>query len=112
MTPELDHTKNKLDERKRELVQRISNVKKDISRKVSADWSEQAQERENDEVLEAIGTESRNELIKINHALNRLASGEYIYCSHCGGSISLERLNAVPYTDLCIHCAGRKSLLT
>ena len=35
----------------------------------SADWSEQAQERQNDEVLEAIGNESQHELTQINVAL-------------------------------------------
>ena len=92
-------------QRRDSLMERISRVKINMVQEHSADWSEQAQERQNDEVLEAIGNESRNELNQINHALERIENGEYSTCSECGDEISLERLQAVPYTNLCIGCA-------
>ncbi len=107
MSPELNSIREKLEERKQALMQRISNVKKDITKEYSADWSEQAQERQNDEVLEAIGIESNNELIQINQALKRMELDEYTQCRLCGETISLERLDAVPFTDLCIQCADK-----
>lgn len=105
MTPNLADIKKSLEQRKEDLMQRISSVKTGMTAEHSADWSEQAQERQNDEVLEAIGNESRNELAQINKALERMDSGDYTSCSHCGEDISLERLEAVPYTHLCINCA-------
>ncbi len=109
MNPELNSIREQLEERKNVLMKRISNVKTDISKEYSADWSEQAQERQNDEVLEAIGIETRNELIQINQALQRIESGEYMHCSNCGKLILLERLKTIPYTDLCIQCADKGS---
>ncbi len=89
------------------LLERLEKVKRDVTSEHSADWSEQAQERQNDEVVEAIGNESREELNKVSLALERIASGEYDTCSRCGEPIALERLQAVPYTSLCFACANR-----
>lgn len=94
--------------RQSDLLVRLERVKKDVTSEHSADWSEQAQERQNDEVLEAIGNESRSELNKINRALERIQAGDYTTCSQCGEDINLKRLDAVPYTDLCIRCASHE----
>lgn len=110
MNPELDRIKKNLETHKAELLQRISKVKKDIGKEYSANWAEQAQERQNDEVLDAIGIESRAELFLIDRALKRMTSGEYTNCSYCGKHISMQRLNAVPYTHLCIQCAEKESI--
>lgn len=92
--------------RKKDLLHRIERVKSDITSEHSPDWSEQAQERQNDEVLEAIGNEARTELQQINRALERIAEGIYTTCSRCGDTIDTQRLEAVPYTSLCIRCAA------
>lgn len=105
MEKKLDDLKKELEQRKDALLQRISRVKQGITQEHSADWSEQAQERQNDEVLEAIGNESQYELSQINLALERIESGDYTSCTDCGEDISLKRLEAVPYTHLCINCA-------
>ncbi len=106
MTHELEAIKQQLHTRQTELVDRLSNLKTDISQAHSRDWEEQAQERENDEVVEALGNEARRELSLVNRALERIESGNYNLCSQCGGEISVERLRAVPYTNLCITCAA------
>ena len=105
MTSKLTAIKKSLEERKTVLLQRISRVKTGMTAEHSADWSEQAQERQNDEVLEAIGNESQHELSQINLALERIESGDYASCTDCGEDISLKRLEAVPYTHFCINCA-------
>ena len=91
--------------RRDELNVRLGKIKRDVTRKASADWSEQAQERENDEVLDALGNETRTELNLINKALDRMNSGDYGYCTACGEDIAEARLAAMPYADLCIKCA-------
>lgn len=106
MSSELNGIKQQLESRKAELLHRLDTIKQDVTKAHSADWSEQAQERENDEVMNALGNEARLELVKVGQALERIARGDYTTCSHCNEEISLERLQAVPYTDLCIRCAG------
>lgn len=102
----IDTIKQQLETRQAELLHRLERVKSDVTAEHSADWSEQAQERQNDEVIQAIGNESREELKKVGIALERIAANEYNICSKCGEDIALERLKAVPYTSLCINCAS------
>jgi RNA polymerase-binding protein DksA len=102
----IDTIKQQLETRQAELLHRLERVKNDVTAEHSADWSEQAQERQNDEVIQAIGNESREELKKVGIALERIAANEYNVCSQCGEKIAVERLKAVPYTSLCINCAS------
>lgn len=105
--PAIKEIEERLNARKHDLLDRLEKVKRDVTAEHSADWSEQAQERQNDEVLEAIGNESREELKKVSLALERISRGEYDICSRCGDEINLERLKVVPYTSLCIKCANK-----
>ena len=43
----------------------------------------------------------------IETALEKVEDGIYGQCDECGGAISKMRLNAIPYTPLCIKCAQR-----
>jgi DnaK suppressor protein len=40
----------------------------------------------------------------VEHALNKLDAGNYGLCDICGKPISPERLEALPYANLCISC--------
>ncbi len=44
-------------------------------------------------------------LAKIDEALERISNGTYGICVECGGVIPKTRLNAIPYTPVCIKCA-------
>ena len=44
-------------------------------------------------------------LESIEAALERIEDGVYGSCEECGGVIKKSRLNAIPYTALCIKCA-------
>ena len=46
----------------------------------------------------------QRELVKIEHALQRMQSDTYGICEGCGKKIPMVRLNALPYTTLCIQC--------
>jgi len=97
-----------LTQRKVMLENRASKVERDASHRdepLSADFAEQAVERENDDVLHAIAGESLHEITMINQALIRLDAGIYGECSECGNTIDEKRLQAVPYTTQCIQCA-------
>ena len=98
--------KQKLEKLKSELTHRVSAIDKDIRHEgMSADWAEQATERENDEVLESLGNASAENLIRINNALKRIESGEYFTCSLCGEAIPAARMELLPFTTHCINCA-------
>jgi len=44
-------------------------------------------------------------LVLIDSALGRIAEASYGRCIQCEGAISKARLNAIPYTPVCIKCA-------
>lgn len=44
---------------------------------------------------------------KVQHALSRVRSGDYGICERCGEAIPIERLDALPYSTLCVTCASK-----
>ena len=105
---DLEYFKDKLVVLKKEISRRIDAIDKDIRHEgMSADWSEQVTERENDEVLESLGNASEDELAMINSALKRIDSGEYFECSSCGEKIPTSRLELLPFTTVCVQCAEK-----
>ncbi|MDH5372230.1 MAG: TraR/DksA C4-type zinc finger protein [Acidimicrobiia bacterium] len=53
----------------------------------------------------SIDQNSLDLLVKVEHALERLEKGAYGDCEACGKSIPIARLEALPYTTLCVDCA-------
>ena len=105
----LDYFKQQLLERKAELTKRVDAIDRDIKHEdMTSNWTEQATERENDEVLESLGVASEDELSKINNALKRIESEDYFTCSVCGKEIPPERLELLPFSSTCVNCAGKK----
>ena len=93
---------------KENLTRRIHSIDRDIRHEgMTADWSEQASERENDEVLESLGNNSEKELQMINYALKRIEEGNYLYCDNCGEEIPEARLELLPFTPHCVDCAEK-----
>lgn len=91
-----------------ELDERLGKITDDVrhvDKPLEQDFSEQAVENENDEVLDAIGNAAREEVEKIKLAISRIDSGTYGICLKCGELIRKERLNALPYASYCINCA-------
>lgn len=105
---EADHYRQILLDMKQDLTDRINSIDRDIRHEgMTADWSEQASERENDEVLESLGNSSEQDLLKINYALKRLDNGTYFHCAECGEDIPPARLELLPFTAHCVDCAER-----
>ena len=90
--------------RKEELLKRIEKVEDLLDDPKSQSFSEQATEREFDEVYEAQGMASEQELEAIEAALNRIENGVYGQCLNCGNPISDERLEAIPFATKCRNC--------
>ncbi len=90
-----------------ELQKRLDSIKKDRTKTNSADWAEQAQERENDEVLDALGNDLTEELSLVHKALDRMKDDSYGVCLACHQEIPVARLQIMPYARYCVHCAER-----
>ena len=94
-----------LEEQQAVLEQRLASIRRDSARSHSADSADQAQERENDEVEDAIGIEAEQSLRAVRLALGRLDAGLYGICEGCGADIDPGRLEVLPETVLCVKCA-------
>lgn len=103
----LDEIRQRLLARREELESRIATIAAGAGRgrPLDPDFEEQAVERENQEVVDALDTAARSELAGIAAAVARMEQGDYGVCVRCGMDIPLERLRAVPYADRCIACA-------
>lgn len=93
---------------KQELASRVERTHKRIHQRderVSANFSEQSVEMENQELVMSLDADGRSELRAIESALDRINAGTYGECTRCGNIIADARLKALPYAALCIECA-------
>jgi RNA polymerase-binding protein DksA len=107
---DLELVRQNLLDKQAEITSRVDRTHKHIHHKeepVSADFSEQVTEMENEEIIHALDEEGRAELKKIQHALQRIDDGQYEICASCGENIDEKRLQAIPEADQCINCANR-----
>jgi len=88
-----------------ELQHRVDSIHQDFASGRNADWAEQAGERENDEVLNALESEAKVEIQQLSNAIIRLESGDYGICQTCGENIAKQRLQVQPSAIKCITCA-------
>ena len=105
-----DRIKERLLQSKAELEARLQRTHEHLYQRqepVSANFSEQIKETENDPVVRTLDEEAQEELRLVSRALKRLYEGDYLICSRCGNPIGTQRLLAIPYADSCIHCAGK-----
>lgn len=102
-----ENTRFILEEMRTELLERRSRIEAHQHRKLDPDFEEQASEREDDMVVDALDAASRDRLAKIERALARVDADQYGVCERCGGDIDSNRLEAIPYTELCFACASR-----
>jgi YteA family regulatory protein len=66
-----------------------------------ADLGSETFEREKDL---ALWNNLHEHYLRVNEALGYIEQGKYGVCENCDREIGLERLEALPYTTLCINC--------
>ena len=88
-------------------VQKVERHRHRADGPLSADFAEQAIERENDEVLDVLESEGIDQIELIRAALARMDRGDYSKCEDCEKEIGRARLEALPYAVTCIECASR-----
>lgn len=112
---ELSRFKQRLIAEKEQLLEAVSRIEKtglseamvDSSTELSmydnhpADIADQLFERSKDS---ALVDNAKVSLGNIETALAKISEGTYGECNHCGANIGLERLEALPFANLCIEC--------
>lgn len=60
-----------------------------------------------DDIRMAMARRSESALEEVEAALNRIDSGTFGVCLSCLGQISVERMEAIPHTAVCVNCVGK-----
>jgi RNA polymerase-binding transcription factor DksA len=108
MSVAVETRKAQLEARLAELSARLQRIDEELDQPVSESFSEQAVEREEEEVLEDLGAAGLREMRMIEAALDRIGNGSYGVCVRCGDSIGDARLDVVPHTPFCRDCAASR----
>lgn len=97
--------RQELKQKKQELTLRLERISANLRRGYEADSKERAKQLEDNEVVDALGNEAREEIAKISAALRRMDTGDFGTCTECGMPIQEGRIKAYPYANECIECA-------
>jgi DnaK suppressor protein len=104
---ELDVYKKKLQARRNEIVLKLStlsNESRDVETDIAQDVVDKAESSYTKEFLLSLSDAERDQLFQIDAALKRIESKDFGYCQMCQKEIGKKRLNALPWTPLCIEC--------
>lgn len=101
-----DEVREQLTSRLAELERRHEKIESHLRQPGNPDWTERATESENDQVLEGLGAQEREEIALVRVALDRIDRGTYGTCAGCDEPIPLERLRVLPYATSCVSCAS------
>ena len=109
-------TKRQTEKVRSQLHQKLSELmgKVDLRQGLITEWSsdpmDQIQSRQDlDMTVQAIDTTWRTRKA-VETALKALDAGEYGICLDCGDNINPKRLQAIPWTSLCVHCQEEHDL--
>lgn len=70
----------------------------------SGDAADAAFDASGEELTSALAELESKELAQIERALRRLKAGSYGKCEACSIRIPVARLNALPFSTLCVNC--------
>lgn len=75
-----------------------------VKAQASGDSADVAFEHSGDELASHLAEVEAKELAQVERALLRIKQGKYGVCDGCSCRIPVARLNALPYSTLCIKC--------
>ena len=92
--------------RRAELRKRLGADLDDLanSKQTASDAADAAFDSTGEELASQLAELEAKELRQVEHALRRLKLGRYGSCEGCVSKIPVARLNALPYSTLCIKC--------
>src|SRR5688572_91883 len=88
----------------KKLTEEMINLREFQHGDKGGDTADAAFEAGRDEMHSHLAELDSRELTQIDRALTRLKQGTYGLCEVCQSKIPVGRLNALPYTTLCIDC--------
>jgi DnaK suppressor protein len=89
---------------RKKLADELSHMRNLQRGDATGDAADAAFESGSDEMSSQLAELDSRELSQIERALARLKQGTYGLCEACQNKIPVGRLNALPYTTLCIEC--------
>lgn len=94
--------------RRAELRKRLGMDLEDLAHtkhsSASGDAADAAFDASGEELASTLAELESKELAQIERALRRLKSGSYGKCEACSTKIPVARLNALPFSTLCVKC--------
>jgi len=94
--------------RRTELRKRLGVELDDLSRgkglRATGDTADAAFDTSGEEIATQLAELEAKELAQVERALRRLKQGTYGKCEACSATIPVARLNALPFSTLCIKC--------
>ncbi len=104
---ELMHFKDMLMAGRKEILERVRNLEaawRVLSERES-EIEEEAQKAGIKGAYDRLGEDGKDKIEMIDLALSKITIGEYGICEGCGDDIAVKRLEALPWTRLCVDCA-------
>src|SRR5262245_64446300 len=85
-------------------VQQDLNEVRDASKDEGMDTYDLASDARDKEINLILGDRDRDKVQAIDEALSRVDDGSYGICESCESDIAEARLEALPFTRLCVNC--------
>ena len=60
------------------------------------------------DIIAKISSHEKETLRQMDKALKRIDAGDFGVCTECGADIGFERLEVLPYVQICKDCATKK----
>lgn len=114
-TAELDRFRSALDELRADLRRQLTDLGADPDEEaleggdLDFGFADSAQSTAERGKVLALVERLRDQLHDVDHALARMEKGEYGTCERCGQPIGPERLEALPYSTLCVTCKQKQA---
>ncbi|WP_201604579.1 TraR/DksA family transcriptional regulator [Psychrobacter immobilis] len=108
MSIDLQAAKQNLLTLKEEYETRIDKIEDHIQNPqddLNEHWEDQAISYRQNDMRTNLMVEARQSLIYVENALSRIENGTYGKCEVCGEQIEEQRLQALPYANLCMEHA-------
>ena len=108
MSIDLQAAKQDLLTLKEEYETRIDKIEDHIQNPqddLNEHWEDQAISYRQNDMRTNLMVEARQSLIYVENALSRIENGTYGKCEVCGEQIEEQRLQALPYANLCMEHA-------
>jgi len=112
-----EQIRRKLEQLRQQLIQELEQIEASGPRvEIASELREPRSDRAVDaatatdlEHKVAMEDNLRAQLKMVEHALHKLETGTYGLCDLCGQPISPERLEALPYANLCMKCKASQA---